>query len=220
MPITKAPRDNALQSKRLANDISSAERLIQSVLGQPDLLLALAPIGYNETELNVGLAFFRTTQEKFNARQEALGFATETKTTRDHALEFAKNEFMAYRQTVQVNYRGADRANLGASGAVFSDIEQFRTNARSAYTAALKSPYIEVLAKYGFTPERFTIALGTLDELAATDSACKSAQGAARAATEERDTAGAKLATWMTKFRKLSRTALKSRPELLALIQE
>jgi hypothetical protein len=219
MPITKAPRDNALQSKRLANDIALAEQLIHSVLGQPGLLLALAPIGFNETELNVGLGFFRTAQEKFNARQEALSIATETKTTRDHALEFAKNEFMAYRQTVQVNYRGADRANLGASGAMAADIEKFRTNARSAYTAASKSPYIEVLAKYGFTPERFTLALGTLDELAATDSACKSAQGSARAATEERDIAGNALTTWLTKFRKLSRIALKSRPELLALLQ-
>ena len=218
VPVVKTPRDNALQSKELAEAIASSERLIQSVLGKPELLLALAPIGYNETELNLGLALFRTAQEKFSARQQALATATEAKASRDRIYAAAKIEFSAYRQTVQVNYRDADRANLGASGKLPVDIEKFRTTARSAYTTALQAPYIDVLAKYGFTAERIKLALGILDELSATDSTCKAAQGAAVSATEMRDVAGDALANWMMKFRKLSRTALKARPELLALV--
>lgn len=220
VPETKTPRDNLLQSKALANDIAQAERLIQSVLGKPELLAALAPIGYNDGELNNGLALFRTAQEKFSARQQALASATENKAARDRVLTSTQNEFSAYRQTVQVNYKGADRANLGADGKVHPDIEKFRTTARSAYTAALKSPYVDVLSKYGFHAQRITDALTALDQLAAADSACKSAQGTAHAATEARDNAGAALDDWMIKFRKLSKAALKNRPELLSLMKE
>ena len=220
VPVTKAPRDNALQNKKLANDIAASESLIQSVRGKKELMLALAKIGYDDQGLDAGLALFRTAQDKFSARQLALGAATTAKTARDLALSTAKDEYSAYRQTVQVSYRGADRANLGASGTIPEDVEKFRTTARSAYTAGQQAPYANVLASCGFTPERIAAALKSLDELAATESACKAAMGDAHAATQERDVAGAALNTWMTKFRKLSHIALKNRPELQAQVQE
>ena len=219
VPSTKAARDIALQSKRLANDIASAERTIQSVLAKPELLLSLALVGYNEKQLNYGLSLFSTAQEKFSARQQALGAATAAKAARDTRLEAAKEEFTAFRETVQANYTKADRANLGASGVVPTDIEKFRTNARSAYAAALQEPFLSVLATNGFTQERLNTAIRALDELAAADSACKNALGAAKATTEARDTAGVALAAWMAKFRKLSHTALKNQPGLRGLIQ-
>jgi hypothetical protein len=219
VPSTKAPRENALQSKQLADDIASAERTIQSVLAKPELLLALALVGYNEKELNYGLSLFSIAQKKFSARQQALAIATAAKADRDRCLEAAKAEFTTYRETVQANYTKADRANLGASGVVPTDIEKFRTNARSAYAAGSKEPYLSVLATSGFTQERLGAAIRALDELAATDSTCKNAQRTAKATTDERDDAGVALATWMTKFRKLAHTALKNYPGLQALIQ-
>jgi len=220
VPVAKTQHAHALQDQRLANKIGHAERVIQTVLGKPDLILALAPIGYNELELNRGLALFTAAQTTFSARQQALAVATSTKATRDLTLAVAKEEFTSFRETVQANYVKADRTNLGASGVVPVDMEKFRTNARSAYAAALKYPYLGVLATNGFTLERIDTAIKALDELAATDSACESAHAEAKTATETRDAAGKALAQWMAKFRKLSRNALKKRPDLHALIPE
>lgn len=218
-PVTKAPRDNALQSRAHANAIASSERSIQAVLGSPELLLALAPSGYNETELNKGLALYRTAQEKFSARQEAMAFVTETMAARNKALDAAKNEYIAYRTTVQVNYRKADRANLGADGRVPADSDKFRTSARSAYGTALSSPYLEVLSQYGFNKERLNAGFASLDKLAAAESIYQNAQSKAQTATEARDVAAEALKSWMMKLRTIAKTTLKSRPDLFSLLK-
>jgi uncharacterized protein Smg (DUF494 family) len=218
-PATKAPRDNALQSKAHANAIASSERSIQSVLGSPELLLALAPSGFNETEVNKGLSLFRTAQEKFDARQEAMALVTETLTARNKVCEAAKNEYVAYRTTVQVNYRKADRANLGADGRVPADGDKFRTNARSAYSTALSAPYLDVLSQYGFNEERLNAALASLDQLAAAESTHQNAQSKAQTATEARDVATEALKSWMMKLRSIAKTTLKARPDLLTLLK-
>lgn len=216
----KTQRDHALQSKPLADEIAHAKQVIQSVLGSPDLLLALAPIGYNERELNRGLALVTAVRTAFSAHRQGLAVASSTQATLDLIFAVAKEEFSAFRETVQDHFFDGDQIHLGASGTASADIEKFCTHARSAYAVALKYPYIGVLANHGFTLERIDAAIKALDELAATDSACKNAQGAAKAATDARDSAGETLTTWMMKFRKLSRTTLKGRSELLALLQE
>jgi len=217
---SKNPRDNALQSRALAKAHATSERLIQSVLTSPDLLLALAPSGFNEVELNKGRSLFVTAQTQFAARQEALGVATLAMKARDLAFEMAMDEFRAYRTTVQVNYREAERANLGASGRIPTDRDKFITVARAAYTTAVREPYLSVLAGFGFTQERLTNALGVLDKFVAAEAAYTSAVGKARAATETRDIAANALKGWMMKLRFIAKTALRDRPALMSLMKE
>ena len=219
-PTAKSPRDNAQQSKTLANAIATAERMIQSVLTTPDLLLALAPLGYNELELHKGLTLFSTAQAKFNARQEALGVATLAMKARDFAFKVAQKEFTAYRAVVQVNYRDADRANLGASGRVPADGDKFRTTARSAYASALQEPYLSVLSGYGFNRERLTTALGVLDKLSAAETTYENAVSKAKVATEVRDVAAEALKSWITKLRTIAKITLADNPALLRLLKD
>jgi hypothetical protein len=219
-PAKKTPRDPALQSQALANTLATAERLIPSILATPDLLLALAPVGFNEVELNRGLRLFAIAQSKYAARQESLGVATMAMKARDIALKIAKSEFRSYRTVVQVNYREADRANLGANGRIPTDGDKFRTTARSAYNSALQEPYLSVLSAYGFNQERLTAALGILDKLAAAESVHENAQSMAKVATEVRDEAADELKSWMVKLRTIAKDVLRERPALLSLLKD
>jgi len=216
----KTPRDNALQSRALANALGTSERLIHMVLNSPDLLLALSPSGFNEVELNKGRGLFLTAQNKYSARQEALGVATLAMKARDMAADMALNEFRSYRTTVQVNYRQSERANLGASGRIPTDRDKFITTARAAYSAALQEPYLSVLASYGFNQERLTNALDVLDKLTTAEAAYEAAVGKARAATEARDVAANALKSWMMKLRFIAKSALRDRPALMHLMKE
>ena len=213
------PRDNALQNKAHANAIGSSERLLKSILGSPELLLALAPCGYNEQRLNGGLQFFSTAQEKFDARQEALALANAAVAARKKASEAAKTEFVSYRTAVQVNYKTAERANLGASGRVPTDGDKFITTARSAYSTALTSPYLEKLSEFGFTQERLNAALAGLDALTTANSAADNAASKAQSATEARDAAVDALKTWVTQLRSIAKNAVQNHADLLSLIK-
>lgn len=219
-PATKTPHDNALQSRDLADAIASAERLILSVLTSPDLLLVLASSGYNEVELNKGLALFTTAQAKFAERQEALGVATLAMKARDMARAIVRKEYRSYRTIVQVNYRKADRANLGASGRMPTDSSKFRTAVRSAYSSALKEPYFSVLAGFGFTEQRLNSDLVVLDIFAATEIAHENAERKVQAATEARDSAAAALQHWTIKLRSIAKDVLQDRPALANLIKD
>jgi len=216
----KNPRENALQSKALADAIASSERLILSTLTSPDLLLALAPAGYNEIELNRGLTLFTTAQAKFNARQEALGVETLALKARNMARKLVKKEYRSYRTIVQVNYRKADRSNLGASGRMPSDGDKLRTNARSAYKSALNEPYLSVLTTFGFTKDRLTADLVVLDKFASAESAFENAESKAKSATKVRDVAADALKNWVMKLRTIAKDVLEDRPDLLSLMKD
>jgi hypothetical protein len=219
VPATKTPRESALQSKTLANTIATAERVTLTILSTPDLLLALAPAGFNEVEVNRGKGLFSTAQAKFSARQEALGVATLAMKARDMALKIAKNEFRSYRTIVQVNYTKADRSNLGASGRIPTDSDKFLTTVRSAYTSALNEPYLSVLSAFGFNQDRLNAALGILDKLATAETIHENAQSKAKAATETRDIAADELNSWMIKLRTIAKDVLRDRPALLDLMK-
>jgi len=213
---TKTPRDRSLQSRALADALASSERLIRSVLSSPDLLLALAPSGYNEVELNKGLTLFTTAQAKFDARQEALGVTTLAMKARDMARAIMKKEYHSYRTIVQVNYRQADRANLGASGRIPTDSGKFLTHVRSAYRCALNEPYLSVLSIFGFTQERLTADLAVLDKVASAESTYENAESKAQAATASRDVAADALKHWTMKLRSIAKDVLKDHPPSLA----
>ena len=186
--------------------------MIQSALGKPELIVALTPSGYDANELQAGLALQREAQARFSARQAAVGAAAQAKVARDAALAEAKDEFAAYRATVQANYKSGDRAGLAATGKVPDDIEKFRTLARGAYTAAQNPPYAAALSKNGFAATRFADALTALDALADSDIAFKKADRDATQSTVDRNQAVAALEEWASKFRKLAKVALRKDP--------
>jgi len=214
----KTPHENALQDTQLANDIALVKRMIGTIATQPELAAALEPLGYDQGELKLGLVLHADASNTYTKRQSALATATQDLAAREAVAEPVKEEFTTYRETAQAIYKGAERANLGASGRVSGDIEVFETNARSAYMTALTEPHASALAKRGFKPGRIESALAGIENLSTLNTAASASQKAAIAATKARDAAGKKMNAWASELRKVSKANLKKRPDLLALL--
>lgn len=142
--------------------------------------------------------------------------ASTTATTRDDALKLVREDFTAYRATVQANFSPDVRTALGAGGRVPADLQKFITFTRSAYAAAQQPPYAVVLAKRKLTAAALTARAAKVNELEALDGEAKAADKGSAAATKVRDKAGATLAKWVAAFRKQAKTDLRKFPALRA----
>lgn len=202
------------QDQKLANALADAHNLIQTALDSPALIEALSEAGYNEAELTAGLALWTAAQAKFDARQAADASCALSKAARDELLAKVRTEFIAYRTAVQVDYRGAERAALGAAGRLMGDLEHLQTAVRAAYAAGQKDPYAAKLAKNGFPITRLQAGLVQVTLFAKSDAVYKQHERAATAATAARDDAAGELTAWIAKFRKLAKSALKDEPSL------
>jgi len=210
--LQKPSRDYALRKKSLTASLAEAERIIQSALSHPKLIEPLARVGFDGDELRRGLALLAVVREKHAARREAMVAATQGTRTRDSALDAAIRDFCAYRQAVQICYRGAERTSLGIGTMIPDGSEQFCDHALKAYTMAKSQSFAAALGKHGFGPERLKSALKTLDVLADADRSLQMAQTGAQAATETRDAAKQTLEEWMTRLQLLARVALRRSP--------
>jgi hypothetical protein len=216
----RTKHSNGLHCKTLAHAIASAERTIGSVLASPDLLLALAPLGYNELELNKGLTLATTAQSKFTARQEALAVAKLATKARDMAFDIAKREFTDFQMVIQTNQRDTALAELGASGPISTKSGKFCGIAREAYNRGFQEPHISILSNYGFNRNRLIRALGVLDKLATAEGANENALSKVKVATETRNVAADALIAWVNKLHAIANITLEDRPTLLCMLKD
>jgi hypothetical protein len=210
-PPPSAPRADFDQ--HLANELTATASLIGAVLDRPEVL---AELSYSVTEIETGRALHVAAQQAFNARQQAVSTASTANKTRDQLLMGVREDFSAYRATVQANFAEEVRTALGAGGRVPADIQKFITFVRSAYAAAQQAPYATVLAKRKLTQAVLTAYIAQIDELVALDGKAKATDQGATAATQVRDEAGAALGKWMGSFRKQAKVDLRKFPELRA----
>lgn len=218
-PVTPpAPASSANRAdfdQRLANDLSAAATLINAALASPEVL---AELSYTEEEIEEGKALHTAAQAAFNIRQQAVSTASAALGTRDAALALVRDDFTAYRATVQANFPADVRTALGAGGRVPSDLQKFITFTRSAYAAAQQPPYAAVLAKRKLTAAVLAARVVKIDELETLDGQAKAADKSATAATKARDKAGATLIKWVAAFRKQAKTDLRKFPALRAIL--
>lgn len=202
-PDTPSSAPRADFDQRLANDLTAAATLINAALASPAVL---AELSYPQAEIEEGKALQLTAQAAFNTRQQAVSTASTAITARDGLLVTVREDFTAYRATVQANFPPEVRTALGAGGRIPVDLQKFITLARSAYAAAQQPPYAAAL----------TARIAQVDELETLDGQAKAADKGSTAATQVRDKAGAALAKWIAAFRKQARTDLRKFPALRA----
>lgn len=213
------PRSQSVQNRAVADAITAGGQLINKALSDPAIIALLAPRGYDEAELRVGLALQQAAQTAFNQRLAAIGAVHEAKKARDVAWKAAKEEYTDFRGTVQAKYPDmATRRALGANGFVPADLQKLVTQATAAYQAARQDPYAGPLAKRSFTPERLEAAIAGLKTLTDLDNAYSAAEGEAGGMVDDRDNAVAKLQAWVREFRANAQFALKKHPNHLATL--
>jgi hypothetical protein len=214
-PATPTPAERAEFDQRLANELTVSATLLGAALGSPEVL---AQLSYTQVEIEEGVALQATAQGAFNTRQQAVSTARTKLQARDALLATVRDEFGAFRATVQANFPEAARTALGAGGRVPVDMQKFITLLRSAYSAGKQPAYAPTLAKRKLTDAVLTARLAQVDELESLDGQAKAADKGATAATQARNTAGAALRKWIGDFRKQAKADLRKFPALRAVL--
>lgn len=206
----------AEQDEALANFISQSRVTLETILATPEILALLAPRGYDSAKLHVGLGLQSAAQSAFTARQTAIGDDTKANQAVASARTAARSAYYDFRETVRAAYRGlAERQALGVVGTIPADTEKLLTLARSGYAAAGQPPYSAVLSGLGYNDAGRSAAMATLDTLQSARATQEAARTAAIAATTARNDAAKALREWMQALHRITKVALRTRPDLL-----
>ena len=203
------------QDKRILESLAHARRLMTTVENHDELAGELAAYGYTEEAITTCRGLIDAAQTAVDARQDAMGEQDAAYEELHLADETARRTYADYRAVTRALYQDKDDCRkLGLNGNVPKDREKFLTLARTSYTAARKAPYAETLAAYGFDADALDAAKAELDALNDAQSRRQYADGVARDATLTRDHAVETLETWINRFRRIARVALRDRPGL------
>lgn len=206
----------AEQDRELANFISQSRVTIETILSTPEILTLLSARGYDATKLSDGLALQSAAQESFTARQTAIGEETKANAAVATARTKARSAYHDFRETVRAAFRGeAERKALGVVGTIPPDTEKLLTHAKASYSAAGQAPYSSVLGGLGYGESGLSVAKTTADTLQSARATQESARTSAIAATTKRNAHATSLRLWMQDLHRISKVALRARPDLL-----
>lgn len=206
----------AEQDRELSNFIAQSRVTIETILNTPEILALLSARGYDATKLSAGLALQSATQASFTLRQTAIGEETKANDAVSRARSAARSAYHDFRETVRAAFRGlAERQALGVVGTIPADTEKLLTQAKASYSAAGQAPYSTVLSGLGYGESGLATAKTTADTLQSARATQESARTSAIAATTKRNADALSLRGWMQDLHRISKVALRARPDLL-----
>ena len=175
----------------------------------------LTPRGFTLTKIGEGLTLQALAQAAFNTRQTSIGGQKGSSSVAGGDDKTVRQAYADFPETARANFTSpADRSALGLNGKVPADFEKFLTTARASYQAAKGAAYSDTMAEYGYPSDKLDDELDSLMDLENSATDHNSAQGAAQTATKVRNQAHATLMTWMRKFRRIAKVALRGQPDL------
>lgn len=215
-PTTRKKRTLAEQNLRIANLISDAGILIQTLEADPQLTGLLREKGIDQNEMMVGTDCHAAAQDGFNQRQSTMAEEDAGFVRADRLFAHSQGGFIGFRTLSRLRFpTHADRIALALNGKLPEDRQQCITLMRASYTEALLPRYQQQLTKLGYSAPILTQLLAELDTLEAAIAAANRASGAAQGATRDRNEAVKALQEWMRMVKGTARVALRERPDLL-----
>ena len=219
VPTAKTPRFRAAQDQKIANAITEAGQIIDTITTTTELSTAIASRGYDKSKLTEGKRLQQAAQESFSARQSALATQKEQTSLLEKKEKKVRQSYSDFRETVRAIFSSKpDHAALGIDDKVPADAQKLVTTARASYSAASEAPFSASLSKFGWSKGAINSAQAELDGLSAAESSQKAAIGAAVQARADRDAAFDALDAWMKQFRRIAKVALREEPGLKRMI--
>lgn len=201
----------------MMNFIAAAKQALTVAKETPEILALLTPRGYTLAKLTEGLTKQAKAEASFAARQAAMGAEVQAQQTLDSARTLANTALNDFRQTVRAATKNpADREALGVLGRIPADTDKLVLSARTSYTNARKEPFKTLLAAYGYDDTGLSAAEATVTALEAARTQRSIAASTSVSATATRNTDATDLEDWLRSFQRITKVALRTRPDLLA----
>ena len=180
----------------------------------------LAPLrdkGFDAQNLTGVIALCDTADEKFDSRQQAMAAQLTQTNELNRLFDKAVKQYADFRETARtvLSDEGPLKA-LKVSDAVPDALENFLTDARSAYTTAKKKAYVTALGKKGYDAAALDEQLAALEALREADEEQARLTGDAKKATTERRQAVAPIQKFRSDVRRVARRVFRKQPEQLA----
>jgi hypothetical protein len=212
-----APKPRSPQDKRLANDLTLSEQMIQAALTDEEAAPGLAEGGYTPVELRVGLTLQKAALLAFIARQEADGQQIAAAKAFDAADRAARTTFTKLRGFARSAFMNdaAAREALGLSGREPQDQQNFITAATALVEQGKVEPYAAKLAKKSVTPAKLDDFAAKLTAWKTANQAYTAAIAAVPEATAKRDAAAKTLFDWLAEYKQFARTQFKGQPGII-----
>lgn len=201
-PTEKKPRTNAEQDQNVADFISEVKRRIAAVRANSVLAAKMADRGYDAAGLDEGDSFADEAQNRFTARQEAIGARERDSAALTLARTDARKGITDLRTTIRAVFKTdpAAKSALGVVGTLPEDADTFVTTSRATLAAAGREPHAAKLAKRGYGPAGFAKRTAEIDAFVAAKAALDGSTANAVASTEARDKAVSTLREWTNEF--------------------
>ncbi|HAJ34577.1 MAG TPA: hypothetical protein DCL15_02620 [Chloroflexi bacterium] len=216
-PEPEAPIHHHQSQAQLAL-LRRARELLSGLAGADDAFRQLMPAyGLTPAFLAEGASRCDAADEAIAARRLAMVAALEATERQAEAQRAARTAYGAFRRVARTVVRSAPgKMALGLDEAPPTNLADFVQSATAMLAVAQGEPYASVLTAATFGPARVTETQATLQALAAVMTAQRSAQTAAKRATEDRDAAVATVRTFVQQATVEIETMLRQHPELRA----
>ena len=163
--------------------------------------------GFDTQKLTTGLTLCKTAEDRWDGRQNAMGA---------QLADEARKAYADFRETARTEFtEDASLAALSLSKDVPDDMQVLLTEARGAYTTALKAVYQAKLVAVGYGPAELQAELDALKALSNADEAQARLAGDAQQATEDLNTAVQPVRAYRTNLLKIARRVFRKEPAQL-----
>jgi hypothetical protein len=202
----------------ISKHLAAAQLMLDNTLAQPEILEAVRVRGYSEVDLAEGQRLQRRTTAAVAAQSLAAGEARRTTEQANAAEQQARVAYQGLVQTVRAIYPAntAQRTMLKVVGPMPVGTAKFIAAATILFSNALNATEIAgVLAKYGYEETTLQHEHALILRYQQIVQAQALAKGAAKRATQAQTKAHNEMQQWITRYAKITKIALRTRPDLL-----
>lgn len=185
---------------------------------QPQIASTMAEYGYDSAKVAEGKALYETTRLAFDSNQTETGEATAAYALFESKRDQLDDIYSAHRKKAKVIFRDdlvtADK--LEVSGTMPVAYVNWLETVRKFYNTSIADTVIQTkLSRLKITPDDLNAAKALIPEVETLRAAYLKEKGESQDATNIKDTAFAKLDSWMSEFYAVARIAMEDNPQLL-----
>ena len=207
-------------NRRMAERLGRQRDFIDKVRTDAEAADLVGKRGYSPEKIAEGLALHEAAQTAYGGRDAATGATGHASAALAASDRTARARMTELRSTLLAMYdHSSDRAALGvARDRLADDRDTFLTESRVTLAAVRKAPYAAAAAEAGQGKKQLDAAEDALAALAAASGTYGSSDGSEEGATDSRDDAYGDFQTWMTRFRRFARIAVRDHPGVAARV--
>ena len=204
-----------VKKSSIAQQVDSAQQLIDGARAQPEVMKELAKLGYPPKEMQKGVALLNRVIMLESAKSSKYGLKHSTAVQGNQDQTEAWRKYMHHVKSARLAFASdlGKQKRLELTVARKRSLAEWRVQARHFYQELQQMT--DDFAAVNVTGEELAQTLAMIEAVAEAKRVRKSLAGEAQQMTQDRNKALRELNTWTRRFAKMARIALEEQDQLL-----